>query len=338
MSSEDVALFGGLGQQIAALASASLFYGTFSVVFASSTYLLWRKHGLKSRTRSTVLIATTLMYCVATVHWSLLLAFTWILVTQSPDTSGPITLKSARLLANMDEVLVFLPIINFLVSDAIVVWRAWLICGRRPEIVLPCAILFVLALLAAVVSAVGSTLSVTVAPGMSLSLLAATLFGFLTMMINLLSTGLIAWKAWCAASAEHQKHLSTVDRPTQVEKILALLIESGVLYTGASLICSIILVARAGKLNSLIIPVVVQTSGIYPTLIVVLASLKKTHCDRNFTYDDTGPPQFAPHHGSAQQTTVTTHQNEYQSQIVELSVFEAVDRRASLESKKAELG
>ncbi|KAH9026521.1 hypothetical protein EDB85DRAFT_170128 [Lactarius pseudohatsudake] len=50
-----------------------------------------------------------------------------------------------------------------------------------------------------------------------------------TLATNLVSTGLIAWKAW-----EHRvgvkKHLGEASRPVRVERVFALLVESGFLY------------------------------------------------------------------------------------------------------------
>ncbi|KAI0315335.1 hypothetical protein OF83DRAFT_1173926 [Amylostereum chailletii] len=54
-------------------------------------------------------------------------------------------------------------------------------------------------------------------------------------------------------------------------------------------IYTLLIIQSTYILLTLIMPAVIpQISGIYPTIIIVLVCLQKTHCDRQFTYTD-GP-------------------------------------------------
>ncbi|KAA1475852.1 hypothetical protein DENSPDRAFT_450038 [Dentipellis sp. KUC8613] len=343
--SDRIAPFGSPGERISTLAFASLLYGIFCVVYASLIYILLWSEGFKSRARFMVFVVTTVMFCAATAHWAVLLAFTWILETRLFGGNGIVAPQDVRLLVRMDDFLSYTPAINVLFSDGIVLWRAWLIYGHRSGVLILSASLLVPAL----VSAVGSQYPVHLNANTSLSIFAAIVFGFLTTAVNVLSTALISWKAWQHRRAI-RNHLKLVHRRTQVERILALLVESGFLYSAASvrpfatvvsfrsnirqkhtqLACAILITTRPGTLINCTIPFTIQSAGIYPTIIVVLASLKKTHCDCNFTYDGTGSPEFASYHVSMRQTS----QNE--AEIVDLSVFEGSRKQPDSESDKSD--
>ncbi|KAA1475851.1 hypothetical protein DENSPDRAFT_853276 [Dentipellis sp. KUC8613] len=315
------------GQQIAALASGSVFYAYF---------VFWRE-GLKSRPRLVMLVLITAMYIVATAHFGLLIAFAYILDAKGLDGHGGIKHQYAAQLGNIQGTLTFLPMINYLISDAIVVWRAWLVCERKFKIMFPSFILLALSLAAVVVSVVvfemHANCDAAVNRDALISLNAGLAFCFLAILNNMWSTGVIAWTAW-----QHRKsireHLSFGNRRSQVENILVLLVESGALYCCCMIVYGVNLAVKNNALDNCIVPMLVHISGIYPTVVVVLACLQKTHCDRNFTYDcSLEPPQFISNQEAAGRTFVTT-QNEIQT--IEISVFDVAKTR-SLESK-AETG
>ncbi|TFY68437.1 hypothetical protein EVG20_g3561 [Dentipellis fragilis] len=312
--------------------SQRLRLGAFSVIFAFSAYFVFWKEGLNSRPRLIMLVLITAMYIVATAHFSLLIAFAYILDTKGLDCHGGIKRQYATQLGNIQGTLTFLPMINYLLSDAIVVWRAWLVCEHRLKVMFPSLILLALTLAAALVSVV---VFETRASGDAvlkidaISLNAGVAFCFLAILNNMWSTGVIAWTAW-----QHRKsireHLSFGNRRSQVEKILVMLIESGALYCCCMIVYGVNLAAKTDPLNNSIVPILVQISGIYPTVVVLLACLQKTHCDRNFKYDcDIEAPQFIRNYEAAGRTFVTT-QNEIQT--IEVSVFDVAKTR-SMESK-----
>ncbi|KAI0313367.1 hypothetical protein OF83DRAFT_1065611, partial [Amylostereum chailletii] len=52
----------------------------------------------------------------------------------------------------------------------------------------------------------------------------------LSLVTNLWATSQIGWKAWCATPTSHKKHLRQGGARTRSEKIMALFIESGLVY------------------------------------------------------------------------------------------------------------
>ncbi|TFY68425.1 hypothetical protein EVG20_g3558 [Dentipellis fragilis] len=184
-----------------------------------------------------------------------------------------------------------LPSINFVLSDAIITWRAWLVWDRQIKILFVPFVLLGGTLVTVVVSAATRAASIENPVVRSAVLDTWMISCSLAMANNVYSTLLIAWKAWIHRQSI-RKHLRVGNKKTTVEKILALLIESGCLYSATTIIYSINLVHPTGVLNNCLTPVlVVQFAGIYPTILVVLVCLQKTYCDRNFSYAE---PQLTP--------------------------------------------
>ncbi|KAI0315164.1 hypothetical protein OF83DRAFT_1174081 [Amylostereum chailletii] len=102
---------------------------------------------------------------------------------------------------------------------------------------------------------------------------------------NLWATALIGYKAWLFRR-NIGAHLHEGGKRTMLEKILALLVESGAFYCGVWVIyiVSNATPALRGAFATFIEDGVPQLSGIYPTVIIVIVCLQKSHCDRQFTY------------------------------------------------------
>ncbi|KAI0259494.1 hypothetical protein BC834DRAFT_628732 [Gloeopeniophorella convolvens] len=100
---------------------------------------------------------------------------------------------------------------------------------------------------------------------------------------NIISTGLIGWKAW-----EHRKAVQTLsnkgDGAGRVERVLALLIESGAVYCllwAVYLLTAFKVLPGAGSL--IVNTVMIYVSSIYPTLITILVGLQRSQCERYAT-------------------------------------------------------
>jgi len=130
---------------------------------------------------------------------------------------------------------------------------------------------------------------------------------FLSLATNALATGLIAYKAW-----QHRKIISaTHKKRTQSEKIMLLLIESGLLYFliwGAKSFTYFPIVSQgsihfaAQILNNMGNQIV----GLYPTIIIVLVHLQYTVWDISETF---GP-------SSGNRTTASTPSTKMVSRIM----------------------
>ncbi|THH18067.1 hypothetical protein EW146_g2850 [Bondarzewia mesenterica] len=249
--------------------TTTLFYGFFCILICYSSYLLLQK-GLKSRANLILLAVTLIMFASSTCWWGLELA---VIIKQIQDIlilNPDHTLESKFSTANhftslMDAGQQSLGVIIYLLSDVIVVWRAWVLYpnNRKPII---------------------ATVSL---------LICAT-----KLMVNIMATSLIGYKAW----KHHQEIKNNLGprKKTQVEKILALLVESGILYCFIWIV-NIMMSFKSSTSNiDTLSGICIQIAGIYPTIIVILVSHQNTvweMSDISITADHNGQslsmPQFA---------------------------------------------
>ncbi|KAJ7217753.1 hypothetical protein GGX14DRAFT_390528 [Mycena pura] len=192
-----------------------------------------RTRGLKTRAHKILFIITAVMYLLSAVYWT----YCFVNVTAriqvfvDPQASVPglgfTTLFNALIL------------VNYILSDGVVVWRARLICApeHRKYMYLP---VFIICLTAVDVTALialrivspyydafetstsfASMIDILQLSGLSLSLLS-----------NLTTTGVVGVTAW-----RHRQAISTgFNKTTQGNRILKLLLESGLLVLASSLI------------------------------------------------------------------------------------------------------
>ncbi|KAF9020099.1 hypothetical protein BDZ89DRAFT_1072481 [Hymenopellis radicata] len=305
-------------QDILMVALESLFYGFYCIIMFQATYLLLNG-GLKSRGRKIFLVATLVMFAAATTQEGLQLAYVFktLPYDSNPALMPPASLTHER--NNIQTAFNSLSRLAFLFSDGIVVWRAWVLWGgNRKVVTYLCSMYFVTVALEAFDLGFGihqqlsgkvvndQSFTANVHRGLILPLVIPTL------VLNASATALIAYKAW-----QHRRdiRMHVVDGKTKAstaEKILTLFIESGMFYC---LVWAIYLMGAAGLFDgkvgyNIMAAVIAQVSGIYPTVIIVLVCLQRTHCDRHFTYDSGLPthsldtyPEFAPKSTTA--TTVT---------------------------------
>ncbi|KAI0319950.1 hypothetical protein OF83DRAFT_1169743 [Amylostereum chailletii] len=181
--------------------------------------------------------------------------------------------------------------LNLILSDAVVIWRAWVLWGRNKIVLTSCAVLFMSAIAIAVLVIYQEATS---EPGLSEGFLSefgetvAAVSLFLSLAINLWATALIAYKAW-RYRRSISAHLQRGNRKGVVETLLTLLLESGAIYScfQISWVISYTLRARPSTTLEWVAPLILaQISGIYPTVVIVLVCFQKTHCDRQFTYPD----------------------------------------------------
>ncbi|KAH8989806.1 hypothetical protein EDB92DRAFT_819702 [Lactarius akahatsu] len=97
-----------------------------------------------------------------------------------------------------------------------------------------------------------------------------------TLATNLVSTGLIAWKAW-GHRVEFKKHLGEASSSVRTERVFALFVESGFIY------CCVWIVYLISALDLMPVPgfavmdnVLLFVSGLYPTLIIILVAMQKS--------------------------------------------------------------
>ncbi|KAK7464347.1 hypothetical protein VKT23_006514 [Stygiomarasmius scandens] len=175
------------------------------------------------------------------------------------------------------KALVVLSRVNYLLSDGIVVWRAYVLYPHNAKV----RALFIFCM-------AGSTVAAFVDGALSLKSEARTHLereGFISFVLflpllvtNVISTFLVAVRAWqyhrfvSSAMAEDRQS----SKPT-VERVLILLVESGVIYIAYWVISMMSALGLMGLLgNGILECILPQIAGIYLTVIILVVALQKS--------------------------------------------------------------
>jgi len=169
-------------------------------------------------------------------------------------------------------------LINFVLSDGIVCWRAWVISRRdcRRYIVFPVAFwtFTIISTTSLIVLRIIDIPDADIGPKKAFirAIDVLQLQNMLTSLLsNLSATGLIGATAW-----RHRQAMRTISHErSRVNQVLALLIESGVLYcfTGVLGTLSQLIHLPHGTLNDLFLSDNIQFAGAYaPSLLLLISS------------------------------------------------------------------
>ncbi|KAH8993737.1 hypothetical protein EDB92DRAFT_377444 [Lactarius akahatsu] len=283
-------------------------FGVYIVLYVTSVHILLRKPGFtSSRLRMSMFGITTFMFVLGIIALVLetTLGFQQTQQNQTPqlfpDPTGA-NLRSTYIINvvfAVEATITRLVAVQYIISDIICAWRAVVLWDRDKRII---AILLLLIL--ATTAAAGYELVLSLAPsfrfGFPYDLIGANetagdagplIMVGPTLGTNLVSTALIAWKAW-----QHRvlvrKHLGEATGSVKVERVFALLIESGFIYCCLwvlYLISAFYVIPDPGL--TIMEHVLVFASGLYPTLIIILVAMQKSPVEHFSTYST--PMQFA---------------------------------------------
>ncbi|KAL0571888.1 hypothetical protein V5O48_010078 [Marasmius crinis-equi] len=176
--------------------------------------------------------------------------------------------------------------LNFLLGDIIVVWRTWVVWSHSLAVRLLLAICMLGTIGAIIGNGTKAALDlVRETPVSNTYSLVLTLPPLIT---NLVATILIAVKVWDYRRTIKSNLANGPGKSTnRAEQILILLVESGFLYSGVWLL---ILIAgfnvMTSATNVLILGIAVSLTGIYPTFIVIMVAIEKTHAQTVFSSDE----------------------------------------------------
>ncbi|THH04969.1 hypothetical protein EW146_g10030 [Bondarzewia mesenterica] len=288
--------------------------GIFTCLICCSTYLLFRK-GLRSRANVVLLIATLIMFGVSSSQWGTQFAtvvkqIQGVLIRepdQTLESKYPTVNETTLKLSFVDQ---YLSSINFLVGDSIIIWRVWVLYdGKRKIMIVPIIPLIIATVTTFLVGGLQSrVLSTNVEDPNDIYNILAFWFQVATygleLATNLAATSLIAYKAW-----KHRKLIKSAlgpRRKTKVEKVLALLVESGVLYCILWILLIGFEFVPPASFANYFAPTAVHIAGMYPTVIVILVSIDQTvwemtgilvadslHHERNLGMLDFAHPRFS---------------------------------------------
>ncbi|KAH9959422.1 hypothetical protein BC827DRAFT_502912 [Russula dissimulans] len=254
----------------------TFFFGAYSALLVFSTILLCKRS--PSRTRRAMLAISMVMYADSAAHWALVIA----------------NLQNWWLSANLrvDIAVTYLPIINYILSDGIVLWRAWVLWDRRLLLFIPPLISLLCTLAINVTSAIYLYESIKVAETNSTEVKFGLKSSFefdlsmrlewstwcLTFGTNLWATSLIFVRAW-----QHRRFLKLLSGKETLtrnaEKALAFLIESGAFYLFIWLVYIPTSITLDPYGTSLFHTAISQIVGMYPTIIVIVVAMRLSTAD-----------------------------------------------------------
>ncbi|KAK0470083.1 uncharacterized protein EV420DRAFT_1634512 [Desarmillaria tabescens] len=257
------------------LALEMLFYGMYTCLFAGSLYLMVFKRK-KTKVIIVMIILNTIMWALATSHMAVSFQqnFHAFLREHGADRSEVFEDNASPSIYSQ----LSLESINFVIGDGVVIWRVWVLWNRKRWILVISATL----LLTTFVGAIGVVRSFATAPqGVSVfdnrSLTAWGLaFIASTLTTNIWATTLIAYRTW-----SHNRLIRSITgeafmvRLGRQNGILAILIESGILYSCSWFVAIVIIICGNNGVY-VVIDMLSQLTAIYPTLIMTLVCLKST--------------------------------------------------------------
>ncbi|KAH9004442.1 hypothetical protein EDB86DRAFT_3099029 [Lactarius hatsudake] len=260
-------------------------YGVYIVLYVTSVHILMIMFGI-----------TTLMFALAIVALVLRIALGFqvmrFYLNVFGPTSAPLSTWSDHRSFVVSLVEATITRLMYILSDIVCAWRAVVLWNRDKRII---AILLLLILGTTAAAGCELRLSNHVLPAGESSLQGdqgPLIMVGPTLATNLVSTGLIAWKAW-QRRVEVKKHLGEASRSVRVESVFALLVESGFIY------CCVWIVYLISALDLIPVPgfavmddVLLFVSGLYPTLIIILIAMQKSPVQYYSTHSTATAMQF----------------------------------------------
>ncbi|PBK66931.1 hypothetical protein ARMSODRAFT_959602 [Armillaria solidipes] len=266
------------------LACQTLVYGMYTIIMPICSYVML-KRGLQRKSHILLFCMLVFMFSLSTAYWILSLYNDVHITTASFVQISLDDTASTHALQQAVPMMSALVLLNYVLTDGVVVWRAWVICqdGYRRSLILPLG--FLCLTLMSVLVTIGLRVAITVLNntqqivvvhrGIALVLDYLQVANLvLSLLTNIFSTSIIGIKTW------HHRHWVTSELQlkrkniTAAERIFALLVESGIIYclSGAMVLIATLIRLPDGTLGDVYTPVHVQFAGIYPAIVLLLVS------------------------------------------------------------------
>jgi len=276
----------------------TFFFGVYTVLIWLSTRMLLQRK-LNSTVNKVMFGITTFMYLLSAAYWAYSVAngvdrmFQYLHFALHPSSvlpdHTPVTQWSPLFNA--------LTLINYVLSDGVVVWRAWIICVRKHRKFLWItfvllgftAITVLLTIAVRIVSLIESPINDLNSGNFlarAINILQITTLTT-SLLSNLAATGVVA-----ATALRHWRTIRAAfsgKKNTSSNHILLLVVESGVFYCFSALtvLLSSLIRLPHGTLGDLYQPVNIQIVGAYPSIVLLLVSTQRSLNESTFTDDAT---------------------------------------------------
>ncbi|VDB85220.1 unnamed protein product [Peniophora sp. CBMAI 1063] len=289
------------------LVSETVLFGCSSSLFACTAFVtLWQSSSLRRAGCALVIpIMAAVMYTVSLIHWA-------ITLRSYISLADPSVLELSWFAPSVDVMwelaIVALLSINAVISDSIVLWRMCIVWEKNRLILTFAVILLVTTLALNITNIAGegmyslNTLGGTHGParnGKDTEFHAMTYAGnniglsaaFTSLMSNACATILVGIKALMHRKL-FPKNFRSENGRTQVERVLELLVESGVVYTAIWLLYCISFLRPITSQNvdgvdsddssylttsAYLDAAMAQIAAIYPLIVILLVKLGKIH-------------------------------------------------------------
>ncbi|KAF8482914.1 hypothetical protein DFH94DRAFT_627208 [Russula ochroleuca] len=240
----------------------TLVYGIYSCLFPISVYvMLYVK--LYNRSRMVLFVTMVITFALSTIYWVLSVVVTFLVIRAWFSELDPATHSAPTWLPMLSAIL----LVNLIVTDGVVVWRAWVICSDVNKAILMTPVLAYFLLCFSYVTVVAARVGLLITPEGAQShqdlarIIDVAQVGnlALSLLTNVLATSIIAVKSWM-----YRKSLISYNvrgqTSTLASKVMGLLVESGMLYIliGATVLASCVIRLPFGTLGDIITPVGVQ--------------------------------------------------------------------------------
>ncbi|KAE9398312.1 hypothetical protein BT96DRAFT_976447 [Gymnopus androsaceus JB14] len=270
-------------------------YGVYSCMFPVFVFVMLTK-GLRSRVRKILFFMSLFMYTTSTVHWSLSVAS--VILMFKNDFISPASLDVSFYLPLFSAITLF----NYLLTDGVVVWRAWVLCNDQSRGVLKIPIALLICLAITVTVTIAFRIRLTVMPispelfalmnwAIDVSQIASLV---ISLMANISATTIISMKAW-----KFRRDITRdfARKQTNGSRIMALIVESGILYgfSGITFLLTSLIRLEYGTLGDIYTPVTFQLAGIYPIVVILLVN-------QGSSMDKTVFMSAIPHHSNSART------------------------------------
>ncbi|KAH9024863.1 hypothetical protein EDB85DRAFT_247253 [Lactarius pseudohatsudake] len=253
----------------------SVFYGVYASLIPVSIYITMEK-GLHSPIKKILFGIIVFMFFLSTAYLAvtmadlILLIKTWYLVADLSESAGTTRSPTEAVLVLFNA----LTPINSALTDGVVVWRAWVICHESHDIDIDkCKKTAGSTDCDAWVNDPEGRLANTISVFQEITYTSS-------LVTNILGTGIISLLA-CGCHRRYRRWIVAnlqriVNKRTKAERVMALIVESGVIYifTGVVMIgTSLVRLPRSHfVLGNLFLPAAPHLAGIYPLMVGMLVS------------------------------------------------------------------
>ncbi|KAJ7693379.1 hypothetical protein B0H17DRAFT_932959 [Mycena rosella] len=298
------------------LVAQTLFFGIYTLLMALSTRMLL-KRGLKTRANRVMFFIILFMYILSAGYWAFSVAFAADSIQTYIDAPRTLldTVENSDHEGIKEWLNVFnaVALINVVLSDGVVVWRASIICQRRIRKYLWIAIAFLFLTAMAVIFTIGFRIAgFIMSPAGELMKIAINILQVSTLGFSL-SSNLVATVIVGTTARRHRQIIRAAlkdDEKTRSEKILALVVEAGFFYCISGLIVLLASLFRIqhGTLGDLYGPIHLEITSAYPPIVILLVNTKRSLSESFFseTSSSESEPSDSTRFHSAHTSPTTT--------------------------------